>query len=284
MPVSDLADALRLEQTGPNTYRADNFEMGERGVVFGGQLIAQLIAAGATVDPTKTVKSAHAIFARPVMVAELVELRIDVLQAGRTFASATASIWQANKERARATILLSGEEPDLIRHSAAMPLVPAPDDVAPVSGGNPDVRVVGDVDILDADSTGEPAIDVWWRRSGGVDGDDRVAVGQGLLAHASASFLIGAAMRPHPGIGQSAAHAAFSTGIVGHTISFHEPIDIADWHLLCHRSRYTGRGRAYGAGEVFNATGQLVASFSQESMIRHFPEGVSPDGQESTIL
>ena len=284
MPVSDLADALRLEQTGPTTYRADNYEMGERGVVFGGQLIGQLIAAGALVDESKTVKSAHAIFARPVMVAEPVELRIDVLQAGRTFASANTSIWQGDKERARAMILLSADEPDLIRHAVAMPNVPGPDDVAPMSPANPDARVVGDVDILDADATGEPEIDVWWRRSGGVDCDQRVAIGQGLLAHASATFLIGAAMRPHAGVGQSAAHAAFSTGIIGHTISFHEPIDVAAWHLLCHRSRYTGRGRAYGMGEVFDAAGQLVASFSQESMVRHFPEGVSPDGQESTIL
>lgn len=284
MPVSDLADSMRLEQTGPHSYSADNYDLGERGVVFGGQLIGQLIATGATVDATKVVKSAHAIFARPVMVAEQVELRVDVLQSGRTFASATTSIWQAGKERARAIILLSGEEPDLIRHAASMPSVPDADDVVPMAGGNSDVRVVGDVDILDADATGDPSIDVWWRRSGGLEGADHVAVGQGLLAHASASFLIGAAMRPHAGVGQSAAHAAFSTGIVGHTISFHEPVDVAEWHLLCHRSRYTGRGRAYGVGEVFSASGQLVASFSQESMIRHFPEGQSPDGQESTIL
>jgi len=35
---------------------------------------------------------------------------------------------------------------------------------------------------------------------------------------------------------------------------------------------------------VFTRDGQLVASFSQEAMVRHFPEGVSPEGQESTIL
>jgi acyl-CoA thioesterase-2 len=87
MPVSELARTMDLEEIGPNTYRAQNHESGERGVVFGGQLIAQLIAAGATVDPTKMVKSASAVFARPVMVDEDVELRVDVLQAGRTFAS-----------------------------------------------------------------------------------------------------------------------------------------------------------------------------------------------------
>ncbi len=282
MTVSDLADALRLEPTGTNTYRAHNYELGERGVVFGGQLIAQLIAAGATVDGSKRVKAANAIFARPVMVADPVELRVDVLQAGRTFASATTSLWQDGKERARALILLTAEEPDIIRHASPLPDVARPDETA--AGANPDVRIVDGIDILDPDVVADPAVDVWFRRSGGIDGADRVAVQQGLLAHASASYLIGAAMLPHPGMGQAASHAAFSTGIIAHTISFHETVDIGDWHLLCSRSTYAGNGRTYGTGEVFHEGGQLVASFSQESMVRHFPEGVSPEGQESTIL
>lgn len=282
MPVSDLADAMRLEPTGDNTYRADNYELNERGVVFGGQLIAQLIAAGATIDETKRVKSAHAVFARPVMAADPVELRVDALQTGRTFGSGTASLWQDGKERARATVLLTADEPDLIRHGSTMPDVAAAD-ASPQMGKSPDVRVVDGIDILDADSTGDPEIDVWFRRSLVVEGPNAQAIQQGLLAHTSASFLIGAAMRPHAGVGQSAAHAAFSTGIIAHTISFHEPIDLTQWHLLHSTSTYAGRGRTYGSGEIF-AGGQLVASYSQESMVRHFPEGVSPDGQESTIL
>lgn len=282
MPVSDLVDALRLEQTGPNTYRAPNYEMGERGVVFGGQLIAQLIAAGATVDETKRVKSAHAVFARPVMVADPVELRVDVLQNGRTFASATTSLWQDGKERSRATVLLTADEPDLIRHSAPMPDRPSADETSPM-GANPDVRVVGDVDILDADATGDPMVDVWFRRSGGVEGPGAHTIEQGLLAHSSASFLIGAAMRPHAGVGQSAAHAAF--------LDWHHrphdqlpradrPLRVASRVQPEHLRRPRPR---YGVGEVFSS-GRLVASFSQESMVRHFPEGISPEGQESTVL
>ena len=280
MPVSTVADALHLEPTGPHTFRAENHSVGERGIVFGGQLIAQLIVAGATVDPTKTVKSAHALFARPVVVADPVELRVDVLQAGRTFASASTSVWQDGTERARALVLLSADEPDLIRHASAMPPVPPADAVAP-SAFSDDTRVVGGVDIYDVDATGDPSVDVWFRVSAGSPGQ---AESRALLGYSSASFLIGAAMRPHAGVGQSAAHAAFSTGIIGHTISFHEPIDVTEWHLFRHTSTYAGRGRAYGSGDVFRRGRGIVASFSQESMVRHFPDGVSPEGQESTIL
>jgi len=280
MTVPNLVSALTLEQIGPNSYAAQNYEVGERGVVFGGQLIAQLVVAGATVDTTKMVKSAHSVFARPVAVADDVELRVDVLQAGRTFATATTSIWQHDKERARAIVLLSAEEPDLIRHGSEMPDVPGPDSIEPADGAD-NVRIVGGVDIQDADSVGEPSMALWVRHP---DASGDLTVSQGLIAHTSASYLIGSAMRPHAGMGQSAAHAAFSTGIIGHSISFHEPFDARNWMLLSHRSTYSGRGRAYGVGEVFDQSGQLVAGYSQESMVRHFPEGVSPKGQESTIL
>ena len=280
MPVSTLVEALNLTETAPGVFSAANDERGERGVVFGGQLIAQLLVAGATVDPSKAVKSAHAVFARPVMVEDDVELRVDVLQRGRTFATATTSLWQYDKERARAIVLLSVAEPDLIRHASVMPSVTAPETLT-TTYRDENVRVVGGVDINDADTVGDAAMQLWVRYP---DAGADQAVGQGLVAHTSSSTLIGTAMRPHEGVGQSAAHAAFSTGIIGHTISFHEPFDAREWLLLAQTSTYAGRGRAYGAGEVFSRDGQLVASYSQESMIRHFPEGVSPEGQESTIL
>jgi acyl-CoA thioesterase-2 len=280
MPVETLVEALSLTPTGPGSFRAENDIRGERGVVFGGQLIAQLLVAGATADPSKSVKSAHALFARPVMVDEDVELRVDVLQKGRTFASVSTSLWQADKERARAMVLLSADEPDLIRHQTPMPEVPGPDTLA-LGYRDEDIRIVGGVDINDATTVGEPSLQIWTRY---LDAGTDPAVGQGLVAYTSASLLIGTAMRPHEGVGQSAAHAAFSTGIIGHTISFHEPFDAREWLLLDHTSTFAGRGRAYGTGEIFRSDGRLVASYSQEGMIRHFPDGVSPEGQESTIL
>ncbi len=279
MAVDTLVEALQLEEIDAGVFKAQNDVRGERGVVFGGQLIAQLLVAGATADPSKSVKSAHALFARPVMVDEDVELRVDVLQKGRTFASASTSLWQSGKERARAMVLLSAEEPDIIRHQSTAPDVAGPEGLKPAAH-NEHIRVVDGVDINEA-AVGDPVLQLWARHP---DAGEDPAVGQGLIAHTSASLLIGTAMRPHEGVGQSAAHAMFSTGIIGHTISFHEPFDAREWLLLAQTSTYTGRGRAYGWGEIFTRDGAMVASYSQESMIRHFPDGVSPVGQETTIL
>jgi hypothetical protein len=39
-----------------------------------------------------------------------------------------------------------------------------------------------------------------------------------------------------------------------------------------------------GIGTVFTEDGQLVATFSQEAMIRHFAGGQAPDRPVSTVL
>jgi acyl-CoA thioesterase-2 len=93
-------------------------------------------------------------------------------------------------------------------------------------------------------------------------------VSQSLLAFATDGFLIGTAMRPHEGVGQAQAHVTLSTGVLSHTITFHEPLYAGDWHLLSHHSTHAGHGRCYGRANVFSVDGALVASFVQDAMIR----------------
>jgi acyl-CoA thioesterase II len=89
-----------------------------------------------------------------------------------------------------------------------------------------------------------------------------------LLGYASDGFLIGTAMRPHPGIGQALAHVSISTSVITQTLTFHEDFDVGGWLLLAHRSPQAGHGRSFGRADVFSAEGRLVASYSQENMIR----------------
>ena len=46
-----------------------------------------------------------------------------------------------------------------------------------------------------------------------------------------------------------------------------------EWLLLHHESPSAGRGRSFGRADVFAEDGRLVASYSQENMIRNIPEG-----------
>jgi len=283
--VADLVSALECEQIEPGRCRFTNVGLGERGVVFGGQLLAQMSVAAATADETgtKSIKSAHGLFARPVLVDEELEVTVDLLHGGRALSMVTTTVWQRDRACARGQILLDTGEEDLIRHAAAAPGVDGPD--AAVPWGDPtegqEVRTVGGVDILDAGSTGPAEVHVWVRTGGAAENP---IVNQALLARASASFLIGTAMRPHAGVGQSVAHRDISTGIVGHTISFHDDVESGQWMLLANESPFAGRGRAFGRGQAFTQSGRLVASFSQEAMVRRFPTGQSAIGREATVL
>ena len=273
-----LRAVLDLDQVGDGRFVAQNFDSGfGGGVVFGGQLLAQTIVAASTVDPTKEVKSVHTVFARGGAMDQPLDIDVEPMHVGRALASATVTVRQGQRLCTRALVLLSAVEPDLIRHGVDAPAVGAPES-APRSGGAEDfweIRVVEGIDLSDPDAVGPAELFVWTRFTGP---DATGVTGQALLAYATDGFLIGTAMRPHPGIGQSMSHVSISTSVLSHTLTFHEPIDATAWHLLAHESPYAGRGRSYGRANIFTEDGRLVASFVQDNMVRAFPEGQQPGG------
>ena len=280
--ASTLIRSLEIEEIGPSRYRFPNPIPEGRGVIFGGHLLAQLSIAAAQVDTAKTIKSANGIFARTVQADRPAELTVSVLHTGRVLSSASSSIWQDGTERARALVMLTAAEPDLLRHQSTMPDVPGPDETPQWGDGmGEDIRIVGGIDRGDPDTVAPPRLAVWVRFP--APGRDQVT-SQALVAHATARYLMGTTMLPHPGVGERMAHRSFSTGIVEHTVSFHEPVDVDRWLLISQESTYTGRGRAYGVGQVFDAGGAMLASFSQEALMRPFPEGHSVEGREATVL
>lgn len=263
LTIDSLLGSLTLEPLGPDRYRADNADAGH-GVIFGGQLLAQSVVAALVGQEGKSVKTVHTVFARGGSPDTPVEIAVDRMHTGRSFASSTVTISQGDRLCTRSLVLLSADEPDLIRHADPAPDIPVPDD-----GGEGDgdwqIRVVDDVDVSDPDLVGPPELAVWTRFVGAPDDP---AVDQALLAFATDGFLIGTAMRPHAGVGQAQAHVTLATGVISHTLTFHEPCSAGQWMLLAHRSSYAGRGRSYGRADVFRPDGALVASFVQDAMIR----------------
>jgi acyl-CoA thioesterase II len=175
------------------------------------------------------------------------------------------------------------EEEDLIHHSGPMPVTPAPDPLraTPHSLAAPETIIVGDVDINDPEGTGPPELQLWIRFPGAPDDP---GLSRALLAYATDGWLIATAMRPHAGFGQAMAHVEISTGVVSHSLSFTDTIRADEWLLIDHRSVHAGGGRTHGRADVYAQDGRLVASFSQDALIRAWPEGQSPAGRESTAF
>jgi acyl-CoA thioesterase-2 len=264
--IEDLLRALTLDPIGEDRYRAEHAEAGH-GVVFGGELLGQSIVAAAAGNDGKRVKTVHTVFPRAASSDAPADISVDRMHAGRAFASSTVTISQGDRLCARSLVLLSADEPDLMRHADPAPPLSPPAEDDPVGDGSDawQIRFVGGVDINDPDAVGPAELDVWTRFVGAPDDP---AISQALLAYATDGFLIATAMRPHAGVGQSQAHVSLSTGVISHTLTFHEHCAAGEWFLLAHRSPYAGRGRAYGRADVFCSDGVLAASFVQDAMIR----------------
>ena len=273
--LAELLAVFDLEPTGEGTFSGSSIVFGGGSVVFGGQLLAQSILAGATVDPSKQVKSIHTVFARGAATDAPLDFDVDVMQAGRSFASAAVTARQGDRLCTRSLVLLHAPDPDFIRHQPEAPVVGPPEDAVASehSTGFWEVRTVGGVDIGDPDAVGPAELDVWTRFPGAPEDP---TLNQALLAFATDGFLIGTAMRPHPGAGQSLAHRTISTSVITHTLTFHGPVDAGRWMLLSHESPMAGLGRSYGRAHVYSESGVLVASYVQENMIRAFAEGRAP--------
>jgi acyl-CoA thioesterase len=268
--MSELPAVLQVEEVGPGRWAGPHPSDDPEGrdIVFSGQILAQMImACDAVVQGEKEVKSIHAIFARAGRYsAGPVELELEQMHSGRAWASNTVTAVQGDRLLSRGLVLLNAVEPDLVRHSPAMPDVPGPDDCAPSAGlvfPGAEVRFVDPPGAVTGD--GSPAM-YFWLRAGSYGS---VAANQAVLAWSQPGFIIGLALRPHTGeVDIREAHRTISTGVIAHIAHFHDHAPDGEWLLVTQEASYAGHGRVFGAGSVYTRDGGLVSTFSQDSMAR----------------
>jgi acyl-CoA thioesterase len=213
------------------------------------------------------VKSMHTVFVRGGAPETKLLFEVQRLHAGRSFGTLEVSVRQGERLCTRSLVLVHRPDAHFISHRDDPPKVPPPESCvpAPQAGRGWDVRVPEGVDIADPQALGPPELAIWSRF---VDVPQDAWMSRALLGYASDGFLIGTAMRPHPGIGQALAHVSISTTVITQTLTFHEEFDAGEWLLLAHRSSHAGHGRSFGRADVFSTEGLLVASYAQENVIR----------------
>jgi acyl-CoA thioesterase II len=282
-PKTPILRSFALERLGDSSFRGESVQDERRPVIFGGQIMGQMIVAASAFEPAKTVKSLHLIFARSGTIKLPVQIDLDPVHSGRALASVSATASQGERVLSQGLLLLDAGEPDVIRHQIPAAQVGGPQDAPPVAAPyeGAELRLVDGVDLMTAAATGPPEVYVWVRFS---DVPDEAAVHQALLSWYTDGFLIAAAMRPHEGIGQVQAHETLSTGVLAHTLTFHQPFRADRWLLIANRSLHTGAGRGYGEGHVFTEDGQLVASFVQQHMIRYFRDEPGARGKAAGVM
>ncbi len=291
--VNALPSMLQLHPVGEHLYEGEPEHGGDqRNVVFGGQILAQMIIAGhldRNVDreDVKEVKSIHAIFARAGDYTQPIQYHVERMHDGRTLGSDTITFSQSGNIMSRGLILWSTDEPDLIRHveSVEMPSVPGPDQVDTNYNGlvfpGADARIVDGIDVWSADQPVGPALQNVWTR---LDSTYSTVVNQAILSWATDGWLIGTAMLPHADVNQGQAHRTISTGVVSHTLNFHERFEADEWLLLANESVWAGRGRTYGRCNIWTRDGRLVGTYTQDNLVRGFADRKDHTGDYHRIM
>ncbi|MCG7580474.1 acyl-CoA thioesterase II [Mycolicibacterium sp. OfavD-34-C] len=268
--VQDLLDLFDAQPTGPDTYTVETGLAGvdERQVVEGTQILAASIVAAAKRFPEKSIRSAYSVFARAVLVgAGPVELGIDVISEGRSTATAVVTATQNGKRVITTTILADVPTADVIRHQLPRPQVAEPaqahESSMPMVGRQ--VRLVDVHDVNSPDEVGPPELFAWLHYDPIPARDD---LAKALIAYFTGHLGISTTMRAHEGIGTSQAHLTVSTAPMTVSVSFHEPVRWDGWLLYGHESTQVGAGMSYVRGAVHTEAGDLIASFTQDALIR----------------
>ena len=284
--MPDSLELLQLTQIGEGRYLAPMPAGSQEGrdVIFGGQLLAQMIMA-ASIDPAdpKHVNSIHTIFARAGTYEQPLHLLVEDFHNGRTYGSKVITAVQGDRLLSKSMILMTADEPDFIAHQPQVPSGITSPDASRKSA--PNVTFPGAelryASPEHASRDGVPVMSFWTRMPESVPA---VADSQAVLAWSTNGWLIGLALEAHGDVATLAdAHHSISTGVIGHTINFHRAFDAGDWALINQEASFAGKGRIAGHGTIFNEQHDLLATFSQNSMAKSVDPAAAGIGTRSRM-
>ena len=283
--LKDLLELLELEPIEENLFRGRSQNLGYRRL-FGGQVLGQsLSAASKTVEPSRHVHSLHGYFLRAGDASLPVVYTVDRVRDGGSFNTRRVVAIQKGQPIFTMMASFQSEEPGA-SHQATMPQVPEPEqlptDIELLSrnadklppkvremflGDKPiELRPVSYVDPF-APHKAEPSRCVWFRAQDTLPDDPQLH--KYLLAYASDFNLITTALLPHS---LSVVDSTLQLASLDHALWFHGPLRMDRWLLYSMESPWAGNSRGLSLGRIFTREGQLVASVTQEGLMRQRTE------------
>ena len=288
--VDWLVKLLTVTENAENDYTGRP-QKGGVGRVFGGQVIAQaLMAAQGTVPDDKHAHSLHAYFLRGGKEGPPIDYAVAADFDGRSFANRRVVASQTEEDGEKRPILnmtasFQKAEDGLQHTDYHMP------DVAPPEGLKSDMDMrremiakqpnmpeaaktmmlrprpieMRTIDRLHwmNDQPKEPRAHSWFRTAATLPDDP--AIHRAVIAYASDFTLLGTSALPH---GLSWMRGELNGASLDHAIWFHRPARADEWLLYATDSPWSGSGRGFNRGRIFNREGELVASVAQEGVIR----------------
>ncbi|MGF2734282.1 acyl-CoA thioesterase II [Marinobacter sp. DUT-1] len=275
-----LVELLDLSPIGDDHFQGDSEDLGFPNV-FGGQVLGQALMAASRTVEGRLCHSLHAYFLRPGNHSMPIDYEVQRVRDGGSFSVRRVIARQDGKEILTGSMSFQGEEAGFV-HQFDMPTAPDPDTLkseqelgrilAPqvperfretLTRDRPiEIRPVNPVNPLQPEK--RPPYRQSWLRAQGPLPEDPV-LHRCLLTYASDFHFLATSMQPH---GLTFTSKNMQVASLDHAIWFHRDFRMDEWLLYDKDSPSTSGGRGFNRGNFYNRDGVLVASTTQEALIR----------------
>ncbi|MBT6093678.1 MAG: acyl-CoA thioesterase II [Rhodospirillaceae bacterium] len=278
--LKTLLDLLDLETLEADLFRGQAPKE-DRQRVFGGHVIGQALVAAARTSEGRRPHSLHAYFLRPGDPKVPIIYDVDCIRDGRSFTTRNVVARQHGRPIYNMSVSLMVDEKGL-EHQISMPDVPDPDDLPEererraallhripeksqarfMADRAIEIRPIDPRDPVEPDPA--PPIERYWARTRQPLPDD-FDRHECVLAYASDITLLATCLVPH---GTTWYGGKILSASLDHSMWFHRPFRADEWLLFDQTSPSSSGGRGLNFGNIFARDGRLVASMTQEGMVR----------------
>jgi acyl-CoA thioesterase-2 len=266
-----VAQILELESIGDDVWRAWTPPGSNRTDIYGGQVAGQALrAASLSVEPGLLANSAHCYFLRRGQPELPLDIHVERVRAGRTYASRRIDVRQDGRSIFAMLASFHTEEPGGTYDHDMPPGVPGPEEVAAPDhppGWGPEFELRS-IDV-------EAPVVRWWGRIPGPLGDDPALHLCGLLyasdmrAGGAAIAALGYEDAGGPPRGDDGRPIG-NFGSLDHAIWFHRLPRVDEWFFCEVRPLTVRDSRGLVLGTMFDQAGRHLATFTQEMFLKIF--------------
>ena len=278
--LKTLLDLLDLEVLEADLFRGHG-PKSSRPRVFGGHVIGQALVAASRTVKDRLPHSLHAYFMRPGDPSVPIIYDVDLLRDGRSFATRNVVARQHGRPIYQMAVSFMVKEGHF-DHQTVMPDVPLPEELPNeyqrrkglvhllpetdherfLSERSIEIRPIDAPDPPTHDP-GEPLRRYWARTLQPLPSE--FTEHESVLAYASDMTIAETALAPH---GQTWYSDEIVTASLDHSMWFHREFRADEWLLFDQWAPSAMGGRGLNFGNIFTEDGRLVASMSQEGMMR----------------
>ncbi len=279
--LQTLIDVLTLEPLEDNLFRGARASEGWQRV-YGGLVLGQALSAAArTVEAGRAIHSLHGYFLLAGDPQREIVYDVEPVRDGGSFTTRLIKAIQHGRPIFSMSASFHKHE-NGFDHQSAMPQVPPPEalpSATQLMAGFLDKLPQNmrsywsrerpiDVRIVDASRytsrEPRPAQQAVWLKANGIL-PELPHIHQAVLAYASDFTLLDTALIAH---GKLLFDTDVQLASLDHAMWFHRPFRADDWLLYVQDSPSASSARGYCRGEIYDRAGRLVASATQEGLMR----------------